>query len=93
MQRLRNQPEATIGSVIANRFLALVVGSVYYNLPDNSDNINRRTVLIFFSLVITAYSPAFEVSLLLLIVLYYVLELTMIKGFQDLGSTPHSREA
>lgn len=61
MQRLRNRPAATIGSVIANGFLALVVGSIYYNLPDSSDNMDRRAVSIFFSPVITAYSPAFVV--------------------------------
>ncbi|QLI70492.1 ABC multidrug transporter C [Metarhizium brunneum] len=61
MQRLWNQPAATIGSVIANEFLALVVSSIYYSLPDSSDNMDRSAVLMFFSPVITDYFPAFEV--------------------------------
>ncbi|KAI1498627.1 ABC-2 type transporter-domain-containing protein [Biscogniauxia marginata] len=60
-QRLLNQPAPVIGSVFANAILALVVGSVYYNLPDTSDSMDKRAVLIFFSLLLTAFSPAFEV--------------------------------
>ncbi|KAI1770956.1 ABC-2 type transporter-domain-containing protein [Hypoxylon cercidicola] len=60
-QRLRNQPAPAIGAVFAHAILALVVGSVYYNLPDTSDGMDKRAVLIFFSLLVTAFSPAFEV--------------------------------
>ncbi|KAI1076618.1 ABC-2 type transporter-domain-containing protein [Whalleya microplaca] len=60
-QRLRNQPASVIGAVFANSILALVVGSVYYDLPNTSDSMDRRAVLIFFSLLVTAFSPAFEV--------------------------------
>ncbi|KAK8085188.1 ABC multidrug transporter [Apiospora hydei] len=60
-QRLRNQPGPVIGSVVANAILALIVGSVYYKLPETADSMDRRAILIFFSLLVTAYSPAFEV--------------------------------
>ncbi|KAK8044790.1 ABC multidrug transporter [Apiospora rasikravindrae] len=61
VQRLRNQPGPVIGSVVANAILALIVGSVYYKLPETADSMDRRAILIFFSLLVTAYSPAFEV--------------------------------
>lgn len=60
-QRLRNVPGPVIGGIFANAILALVVGSVYYNLPMTSDSMDKRAVLIFFSLLVTAFSPAFEV--------------------------------
>jgi hypothetical protein len=47
---------------VANAVLALVLASVFYNLPITSDSMDRRSVLIFFSLMLTAFMPAFEVS-------------------------------
>ncbi|TVY84383.1 ZEB2-regulated ABC transporter [Lachnellula suecica] len=61
LQRLRNLPGPVIGSIIANGILALVIGSVYYNLPQTSDSMDRRALLIFLSLLLTALSPSFEV--------------------------------
>ncbi|KAK8050931.1 hypothetical protein PG993_002316 [Apiospora rasikravindrae] len=59
--RLRNNYVPTVSTVFANVILALVVGSVYYNLSDTADSMDKRSVLIFFSLMICAFSPAFEV--------------------------------
>jgi ATP-binding cassette subfamily G (WHITE) protein 2 (PDR) len=61
MQRFKNQPVPVIGAVIANAILAVVVGSVYFNLADDAQSMDRRAILLFFSLLLTAYSPAFEV--------------------------------
>ncbi|KAJ2998944.1 hypothetical protein NUW58_g161 [Xylaria curta] len=61
VQRFRRQPAPVIGAIFANAVLALVVGSVFYNLPETSDNMDKRAVLIFFSVLVTALSPAFEV--------------------------------
>ncbi|KAK8129110.1 abc transporter cdr4 [Apiospora sp. TS-2023a] len=59
--RLRNNYVPTVSTVFANAILALVVGSVFYNLSDTVDSMDKRSVLIFFSLMICAFSPAFEV--------------------------------
>lgn len=61
--RLRNNYVPTVSTVFANAILAIVVGSVFYNLPDTTDSMNQRAVLIFFSLMICAFSPAFEVTM------------------------------
>ncbi|KAI1432769.1 ABC-2 type transporter-domain-containing protein [Xylaria sp. CBS 124048] len=61
IQRFRRQPAPVIGAILANAILALVVGSVYYKLAETSDNMDKRAVLIFFSVLVTALSPAFEV--------------------------------
>jgi ATP-binding cassette subfamily G (WHITE) protein 2 (PDR) len=62
-QRLRNNYVPTVSGVIGNNVIAIVVGSVYYNLGDDTDAVDSRAVLIFFSLMINAYAPAFEVFL------------------------------
>lgn len=62
VQRLRNNYAPTVSGVIGNTIIAIVVGSVYYNLGTDSSAVDKRAVLIFFSLMINAYAPAFEVS-------------------------------
>lgn len=62
--RLRNNYVPTVSTVIANAILAIVVGSVFYDLPDTTDSMAKRAVLMFFSLMICAFSPAFEVGCL-----------------------------
>jgi len=41
--------------------IAIVVGSVYYSLGNDTDAVDKRAVLLFFSLIINAYAPAFDV--------------------------------
>ncbi|KAJ8070582.1 hypothetical protein OCU04_000955 [Sclerotinia nivalis] len=60
---LRNNYIPAVSTVFANAILAIVVGSVFYDLPDTSVSMDQKAVLIFFSLMI-AFSPAFEVSCL-----------------------------
>lgn len=50
-------------SIIGNTIIAIVVGSVYYNLGEDTDALEKRAVLVFFSLMINAYAPAFEVNI------------------------------
>ena len=62
--RIRNNYVPVVSGIVANAILALIVGSAFYNLPETSDSIDRRAVLIFFSLIINACTPAFEVTAL-----------------------------
>ncbi|KAF2818778.1 AtrD, ABC-transporter [Ophiobolus disseminans] len=59
-QRLRNNYVPTVAGVIGNTVIAIIIGSVYFNLGDDTDAVDKRAVLIFFSLMINAYAPAFE---------------------------------
>jgi hypothetical protein len=45
--------------------MAAVVGSVYLNLEDTTDDVSKRTVLIFFAVLINAFMSAAEVSIAL----------------------------
>jgi hypothetical protein len=60
--RLRNHYFPAVSTIFANAILAIVVGSVFYNLSSTTDSMDRRAILIFFSLMICAFSPAFEVT-------------------------------
>ncbi|KAF1849694.1 pleiotropic drug resistance protein, ABC superfamily [Cucurbitaria berberidis CBS 394.84] len=61
IQRLRNNYVPTVAGVIGNTIISIIVGSVYYNLGEDTDALDKRAVLVFFSLMINAYAPAFEI--------------------------------
>lgn len=60
-QRLRNHPGPQLGGIIGNTIIAIVVGSVFYNLSNDTTGLDKRAVLLFFSLMINAYASAFDV--------------------------------
>ncbi|KAH8893926.1 ABC transporter-like protein [Thozetella sp. PMI_491] len=64
LQRIRNEVGATIGAVIANGILGLVVGSAFYSLPDSTDSLDQRAMLIFFALVVNSFAPAYEITIM-----------------------------
>ncbi|KAH8701389.1 AtrD, ABC-transporter [Phaeosphaeriaceae sp. PMI808] len=59
--RLRNNLTPPISAVIGNTILAVVLGSVFYDLKDASESFQTRAVLIFYSIMINSCTPAFEV--------------------------------
>lgn len=61
VQRIQNEIGPTLGAIIANMVLGLVVGSAFYNLPNTTDSFQQRAVVIFFSLIVNSFSPAYEV--------------------------------
>lgn len=61
--RLRNNYVPVVAGIVANSILALIVGSAFYNLSQTSDSMDKRAVLLFFSLIINACTPAFEVRM------------------------------
>ncbi|VUC23836.1 unnamed protein product [Clonostachys rosea] len=63
-QRIRNDAGPTIGAIVANIILGLVIGSAFYNLPETTDGVQQRAVVIFFSLIVNSFSPAYEITLM-----------------------------
>ena len=47
---------------ISNGIMALVIGSVFYNLQDNTASFYSRGALLFFAILLNAFSSALEVS-------------------------------
>ncbi|KAI1484553.1 ABC-2 type transporter-domain-containing protein [Biscogniauxia mediterranea] len=59
--RLRNNYPPVLAGIIGNTIIAIVIGSVFYNLGNTTDSLEKRAVLLFFSLMVTAFAPAFEI--------------------------------
>ena len=52
-----------ITGIIFNSVMALVVGSVFYNLPNNNGSLYSRGALLFFAILLAAFASALEVRL------------------------------
>ncbi|KAI0188150.1 ABC-2 type transporter-domain-containing protein [Xylaria flabelliformis] len=59
--RLRNNYPPVVAGIVGNTIIAIVIGSVFYNLENTTDSLDKRAVLLFFSLTVTAFAPAFEI--------------------------------
>ena len=60
-QRLRGDMALLITGVIFNSIMALVIGSVFYNLPNSTDSLYSRGALLFFAILLAAFASALEV--------------------------------
>ena len=61
-RRLAGDPSLSIGVLIGNFAMALVIGSVFYNLSDTSSSFFQRGALLFFACMMNAFASALEVS-------------------------------
>ncbi|KAL0933734.1 ABC transporter CDR4-like protein 3 [Colletotrichum truncatum] len=60
-KRLVGDPSITVGSLIGNIVMALIIGSVFYNLQPNTQSFFQRGALLFFALLMNAFSSALEI--------------------------------
>lgn len=60
-QRLRGDMSLVLGGAIGNTILALIISSIFYNLPSNTGSFFSRGVLIFFAILLNAFSSFLEV--------------------------------
>jgi ATP-binding cassette, subfamily G (WHITE), member 2, PDR len=61
-QRLRGDLSLFFTAMIGNTVMALIIGSVFYNLQDNTASLYSRGALLFFGVLLNAFSSALEVS-------------------------------
>ncbi|CAJ0547662.1 Ff.00g044160.m01.CDS01 [Fusarium sp. VM40] len=59
--RLKGDPGVTVGSLIGNFVMALIIGSVFYNLDNNSSSFFQRGALLFFAVLMNAFASALEI--------------------------------
>lgn len=62
-QRLRGDMALLITGIIFNSVMALVVGSIFYNLPNDTSSLYSRGALLFFAILLAAFASALEVRL------------------------------
>lgn len=61
--RLKGDPSITLTQLIGNVIMALVVSSVFYNLPKDTGSFFSRSALLFFAVLMSAFGSALEVCL------------------------------
>jgi ATP-binding cassette, subfamily G (WHITE), member 2, PDR len=61
-QRLRADPSLTFTQLFGNIIMALIVGSVFYNLKQDTNSFYSRGALLFFAVLLNAFGSALEVS-------------------------------
>ncbi|RYP89393.1 hypothetical protein DL769_000044 [Monosporascus sp. CRB-8-3] len=60
-QRLMGDPSITIGQLVGNVIMSLIIGSVFYNLPPTTSSFFQRGALLFFACLMNAFSSALEI--------------------------------
>ncbi|KAI1468959.1 ABC-2 type transporter, partial [Daldinia caldariorum] len=50
-----------ISTVIANTILGIIMGSLFFNMSEDADNLQQRSLLIFVALMVNAFVPGQEV--------------------------------
>lgn len=60
-QRLRGDASLTLTGIIGNSIMALIIGSVFYNLPSNTGSFYSRGALLFFAILLNAFSSFLEI--------------------------------
>jgi len=61
-QRLKGDPSLTFYRLCGNFVVALLLGSVFYNLQPNTSSFYQRSTLLFFTVLLNAFGSALEVS-------------------------------
>ncbi|EDN03106.1 hypothetical protein HCAG_00970 [Histoplasma mississippiense (nom. inval.)] len=64
VQRLKGDLSITLTSIIGNIIMALVVASMFYNLPNDTSSFFSRGALIFFAIILNALATTLEVMTL-----------------------------
>ncbi len=62
IKRLRGDPSITFTQLFGNCVMALIVSSVFYNLPENTQSFYARGALLFFAILLNAFGSALEVG-------------------------------
>ncbi|CAK7212950.1 Multidrug resistance protein [Sporothrix bragantina] len=61
VHRLRGDATFFVVTVAGNLVISLVLGSVFYQLPDDASSINSRCIVLFFAILFNALSSALEI--------------------------------
>jgi ATP-binding cassette subfamily G (WHITE) protein 2 (PDR) len=59
--RLKADPSITVTQLVANSIMALIISSVFYNLPSTTSSFYLRSALLFFAILMNAFGSALEI--------------------------------
>ena len=91
-QRLRGDMSLALSGIIGNTIMALIIGSVFYDLPVNSGTFYSRGALLFFAILLNAFSSFLEVCCRQMGILNY-LAYNVTPDIDALRAKRHCREA
>lgn len=60
-KRLTGDPSLSLGALIANTIMALIISSVFYNLQPTTASFYQRGALLFFACLMNAFASALEI--------------------------------
>ena len=60
-QRLRGDASISLTGLIGNSIMAIIIGSVFYNLPRDTSSFYYRGALLFFAILLNAFASFLEV--------------------------------
>jgi len=60
-RRLVADPSLTLASFFGNSMLALIIGSVFYNLPQDTNSFFSRGALVFFAILMSGFGSILEI--------------------------------
>lgn len=60
-KRLVNDPSLTLGALIGNTIMSLIVSSIFYNLQPTTSSFFQRGALLFFACLLNAFASALEI--------------------------------
>ncbi|KAL8972908.1 MAG: hypothetical protein Q9197_002572 [Variospora fuerteventurae] len=60
-QRLKGDASLTLTGIIGNAIMALIIGSVFYDLDSTTNSFYSRGVLLFFAILLNAFSSFLEI--------------------------------
>ncbi|KAK0441238.1 ABC-2 type transporter-domain-containing protein [Desarmillaria tabescens] len=60
-QRLRGDMSLALTTIFGNFIMALIISSIFYNLPHNTASFYSRGALLFFAILLNAFSSALEI--------------------------------
>ena len=59
-QRLRNDLSPPISSIAGNAIVSIILGSIFYNMPEDTSSFFGRGVLLFFTILTNTFLASFE---------------------------------
>jgi ATP-binding cassette, subfamily G (WHITE), member 2, PDR len=62
--RLKGDPTLTFSQLFGNSVMALIISSIFYNLPQTTSSFYSRSALLFFAILLNAFGSALEVCML-----------------------------
>ncbi|KAL8695772.1 MAG: hypothetical protein Q9224_003171 [Gallowayella concinna] len=60
-QRLKGDASLALTGIIGNSIMAMIIGSVFYNLPADTQSFYSRGALLFFAILLNAFSSYLEI--------------------------------